>query len=141
MKATSVGTHPVRIIPTGLPLDFDTLLAPIAGSEPAGSSSVYLELRSQLDDLRKELNPDDFDKDDPQRPERPQYADWLKVEELARHFGLGDVVDTGAAAAGVGLVHLDQFQAGDLLKQFAGLKAHLLAVGEMAGVVVGDDRV
>ena len=35
------------------------------------------------------------------------------VEELAGHFGFGDVIDAGAAATGVGLVHLDQFQAGD----------------------------
>src|SRR5258707_6156647 len=71
-------------MPTGLPLDFDALLAPIGGAEQAGSSSTYLELRSQLDDLRKEVNPDDFDADDLTRPDQPKYADWSKVEELTR---------------------------------------------------------
>jgi type VI secretion system protein ImpA len=71
-------------MPMGLPLDFDALLAPIGGTEPAGSSSTYLELRSQLDDLRKEVNPDDFDADDPMRPDQPKFADWSKIEELTR---------------------------------------------------------
>jgi type VI secretion system protein ImpA len=71
-------------MPTGLPLDFDALLAPIAGTEQAGSSSTFAEMRSQLDDLRKEVNPDDFDADDPMRPDQPKYADWPKVEELTR---------------------------------------------------------
>ncbi len=67
-------------MPTGLPLDLDELMAPIAGDDPAGSSSTYLELRSQLDDLRKEVSLDDFDADDPRRPDKPHYADWRKVE-------------------------------------------------------------
>ena len=74
-------------MPTGLPLDFDALLAPIAGTEQAGSSSTFAEMRSQLDDLRKEVNPDDFDADDPMRPDQPKYADWPKVEELTRKAG------------------------------------------------------
>ncbi len=97
-------------MPLGLPLDFDALLAPIAGAEPAGSSSTYLELRSQLDDLRKELNPDDFDKDDPQRPDQPQYADWHKIEELARSALAKDAKDLRLAGYLVeALVHQYQF--------------------------------
>jgi type VI secretion system protein ImpA len=69
---------------TGLPLDFDALLAPISGGDKAGSASTYLELRSQLDDLRKQVDPDDFDKNDPTRPDQPKFADWRKIEELTR---------------------------------------------------------
>ena len=69
-------------MPTGLPLDFDVLLAPIPGDDPAGSSSTYLEMRSRLDDLRQQVDPDDFDADDPARPDTPRFADWRKVEEI-----------------------------------------------------------
>ncbi len=71
-------------MPTGLPLDFDVLLAPLGDSEPAGASGTYFELRAQLEDLRKEVNPDDFDANDPTRPTQAKHADWMRVEELTR---------------------------------------------------------
>src|SRR5580704_6546680 len=71
-------------MPTGLPLDFDVLLAPLGDSEPAGSSSVYFEMRSQLEDLRREVNPEDFDANDPTRPTESKRADWSRIEELTR---------------------------------------------------------
>src|SRR5205823_6459800 len=69
-------------MPTGLPLDLDNLLDPVAGADQAGSSATFLELRSQLDDLRREVRPEDFEADDPRRPDKPQYADWVKVEDV-----------------------------------------------------------
>jgi type VI secretion system protein ImpA len=110
-------------MPTGLPLEVDDLLAPIAGDRPAGSSSTYLELRSQLDDLRREVNPDDFDKDDPARPDKPQYADWRKIEELTRKALAKDAKDLRLAGYLVeALVHQYQF-AGllDGLRLFRGM--------------------
>jgi type VI secretion system protein ImpA len=71
-------------MPTGLPLDLDSLLDPVAGADQAGSSATYLELRSQLDDLRREVKPEDFEADDPRRPDKPQYADWVKIEDVTR---------------------------------------------------------
>jgi type VI secretion system protein ImpA len=97
-------------MPTGLPLDFDNLLAPIAGSEQAGSSSTFAEMRSQLDDLRKEVNPDDFDADDPLRPDQPKFADWPKVEELTRKALEKDAKDLRLAGyLGEALVHQYHF--------------------------------
>ncbi len=80
-------------MPIGLPLDLDTLVAPIAGGEQAGSSSTYLELRATLDDLRKEVNPEDFDADDPTRPDKPKFADWRRIEELTRKALAQDAKD------------------------------------------------
>ena len=60
------------------------LLAPLGDSEPAGSSSVYFELRAHLEDLRREINPEDFDAKDPTRPTEPKRADWARIEEMTR---------------------------------------------------------
>jgi type VI secretion system protein ImpA len=71
-------------MPTGLPLDLDALLAPLGDGEPAGSSGAYFQMRTELEDLRREVNPDDFDADDPTRPAAPKRADWPRIEELTR---------------------------------------------------------
>ena len=65
----------------------------------------------------------------------------LADEELFGLLGLGDVVDAGAAAAPVGLGEFDQLEARDELKELSRLLGHLLAVREVAGVVVGDGQV
>jgi len=62
-------------------LDIDSLTAPISGDEPAGST-VPFTVRTELDEARKEINPDDFDADDPIRPETAKYADWEGVVRL-----------------------------------------------------------
>src|SRR5262249_26532046 len=80
-------------MPTGLPLDFDALLAPLANAEPAGTSSAYFELRAQLEDLRREENPDDFSAEDPMRPEEVKRADWSRIEELTRDALTGTTKD------------------------------------------------
>ncbi|MHB1559332.1 MAG: type VI secretion system protein TssA [Isosphaeraceae bacterium] len=63
-------------------LDIDALLAPIAGDSPAGGS-VPFAVREKLEKLRKEIDPADFDEDDPMRPESAQKADWSGIIELA----------------------------------------------------------
>jgi type VI secretion system protein ImpA len=78
-RAKAVGIF----MPTGLPLDFEALLAPLGDSEPAGSS-VYFEMRAQLEDLRREVNPDEVDTNDPAAPQEVKRADWPRVEELTR---------------------------------------------------------
>ncbi len=110
-------------MPIGLPLDLDTLLAPIAGDGQAGSSSTYLELRATLDDLRKEVNPEDFDADDPTRPDKPKPADWRRIEELTRKALAEDAKDLRLAGYLVeALVHE---------YQFAGLRDGLRLLREM----------
>jgi len=64
-------------------LDFDALLAPIAGANPAGEPLPF-DVRKKLDDLRKEINPNAFARDDPRRPEQPQPADWAGIEQLTQ---------------------------------------------------------
>ena len=63
-------------------LDFDTLVAPIPGDDPAGSP-VPFAVTEQLEEMRKEIDPDSFSKDDPTRPEAKK-ADWRGTIELAQ---------------------------------------------------------
>jgi len=58
-----------------------------------------------------------------------------------RHFVLHDVVATGAAAADVGAGHFLQRDAGEGGEQLARCAADTLAVGEMAGVLIGHHRI
>jgi type VI secretion system protein ImpA len=64
-------------------LDIETLLAPIAGPNPAGVA-VPFPVRRKLDDARKEINPSQFSADDPRRPEQAQSADWGGIAQLAQ---------------------------------------------------------
>jgi type VI secretion system protein ImpA len=64
-------------------LDLDALLAPIPGDSPAGGS-VPFAVREKLEEYRKEVDPNDFDANDPMRPESPQKADWDGVSRLAQ---------------------------------------------------------
>lgn len=63
-------------------LDIDSLLAPIPGDDPSGSSVPY-DVRAELDEARKEDNPDDFPPGDPMRPEEFKKADWPGLVRLA----------------------------------------------------------
>ena len=65
----------------------------------------------------------------------------LADEEQFGLLGLGDVVDAGAAAAPVGLGELDELEPGDELQEIAWLLGDLLAVRQVAGVVVGDGEI
>ena len=66
-------------------LNFDEMLQPIAGEAPSGSPLPYTA-REQLDDKRKELNPEDFAPDDPARPEHPKRADWGGIRQMAEQM-------------------------------------------------------
>jgi type VI secretion system protein ImpA len=59
-----------------LPLEneIESLLAPLTGDDPAGAPVPY-GVREELDEARKEINPDDFPPDYPGRPELKR-ADW-----------------------------------------------------------------
>lgn len=59
-------------------LEFETLLAPISDDNPAGDTVPY-ELRLQLEEDRREEDPESFAPDDPMRPEKPKRADWSGV--------------------------------------------------------------
>jgi type VI secretion system protein ImpA len=91
---------------TGLPLDLDALLTPLADGDPAGAPA-YFEMRTQLEDLRREVNPEDFDADDPMRPSEPKRADWGRIEELTRDALTGTTKDLRVAGYLLeALVHL-----------------------------------
>ena len=78
-------------------LDFDSLLAPIAGDEPAGESLPFA-VRMKLDDARKEVNPELFDPDDPLRPDEPRPADWKAIIRLTKETLTDTSKDLMAAA-------------------------------------------
>ena len=63
----------------------------------------------------------------------------LAVEELVGHFRLHDVVDASAAAAPEALRQLYQLEVGDEPQELAWLGGDLLAMREVAGLVVGHD--
>ncbi len=64
-------------------LDFEALLAPVPGDNPAGTS-VPFEIRAKLEEMRKEENPEDYEPNDPRRPEKFKTADWLGIVRLAQ---------------------------------------------------------
>ncbi len=70
-------------MPSPTLLDLDSLIAPIEGDSPAGGA-VPFAVREKLEDARKEINPDDFRKDDPMRPEAAKKADWAAVSRVAQ---------------------------------------------------------
>jgi type VI secretion system protein ImpA len=64
-------------------VDIAALLAPIPGDQPAGGS-IPFEIRQQLEEGRKEEDPDSFAEDDPMRPQQFKKADWPGVVRLAQ---------------------------------------------------------
>ena len=62
-------------------LDLPALLAPIPGPNPGGVNTSY-EVRDQLEQLRKEVDPESFAKDDPLRPTEFKKADWPGIIKL-----------------------------------------------------------
>ncbi|QEH33822.1 hypothetical protein OJF2_23520 [Aquisphaera giovannonii] len=63
-------------------VDIESLLEPIPGEDPAGSRDVSA-VRGQLEEMRKEIDPDSYDKNDAARPEAPKRADWRGIVELS----------------------------------------------------------
>lgn len=63
-------------------IDIDSLLEPISGENPAGERINFM-LKEQLDQLRIDINPEDYAPDDPQRPDQSKPAEWKKIIDLA----------------------------------------------------------
>ncbi len=66
-------------------LNFETLLAPIEGSNPAGEP-LPLSVKNELISAREEINPKQFDEKDPRRPEQPKLADWPGIEQKTQEI-------------------------------------------------------
>jgi len=77
-------TRPAADATGGLPLlELRSLLRPIPGDNPAGAGIPY-DVRERLDQARREVNPEDFDPDDPMRPDDAVYADWQGIVALCQ---------------------------------------------------------
>src|SRR4051794_29563432 len=74
------------------------------------------------------------------RTGRIHSGDFL-LEQCRRHLGMKDVVDAGAAAAEVREWHLTKRKAGYGPEELTRLHTDLLAVREVARVLVGDRSV
>jgi type VI secretion system protein ImpA len=62
-------------------IDLNELLAAIPGESPAGEP-VPFQVREDLEQFRKEIDPADFDEGDPARPTEAKRADWPKIARL-----------------------------------------------------------
>ncbi|MFO0875771.1 MAG: type VI secretion system protein TssA [Gemmataceae bacterium] len=78
-------------------LAFDQLLAPIPGDDPAGEP-VTFATRAEMEEARKEVDPADFDADDPLRPTEAKKADWKGIVRLATKTLTGTSKDLLVAA-------------------------------------------
>ncbi len=77
--------------------NLDVLVGPIPGHDPAGESVPY-QVNEKLEQSRKEINPADYDKDDPRRPDDFVAADWDGVRDLAMSTLAGTSKDLKVAA-------------------------------------------
>lgn len=66
-------------------LKFDELVNPIPGDSEAGEPVPY-ELRQQLEEDRREEDPDAYAPGDPMRPEQPKRADWSGIIRNAQEI-------------------------------------------------------
>jgi type VI secretion system protein ImpA len=73
-------------------LDFEVLLAPIKGADPAGEDR-WFSVREKLDLARKEIRPESFAPDDPRRPSEPKRADWSFIEREATRLLVEETKD------------------------------------------------
>jgi type VI secretion system protein ImpA len=62
-------------------INLDELLAPVPGDDPAGEP-IPFQVREDLEQFRKEVDPNDFAEDDPARPTEAKKADWPKIARL-----------------------------------------------------------
>src|SRR5262249_17516582 len=65
-------------------LEIEALLAPIPGDNPAGEP-VPFDFRKELDEARKEVNPESYPEDAPRRPELKR-ADWPEILRLGQEI-------------------------------------------------------
>ena len=94
-------------------------------------AAPLLDLAGDLEDAADVAGGDDVG------PGRLDVVHLAAAEPLG-HLGLGQVVGPRGAAADLALFERDELQAGDHPEQLPGLGADLLAVAEVAGVVIGD---
>lgn len=78
-------------------LDLDALVQPIPGDNAAGAPLAY-DVRLKLEELRKEINPDDYDADDPRRPSQYRKPEWAGIIALASDTLTNSSKDLLAAA-------------------------------------------
>jgi type VI secretion system protein ImpA len=64
-------------------LNFESLLAPIPGDNPAGGA-IPFDVREKLEEKRKEINLEDYDADDLAKPTEAKKADWAGIIRLAQ---------------------------------------------------------
>jgi type VI secretion system protein ImpA len=69
-------------MPSPSVIDIVALSAPVPGDSPAGGPLPY-DVRLKLEELRKEINPADYDADDPRRPTEHRKPDWPGIVKLA----------------------------------------------------------
>src|SRR5262245_47302469 len=62
-------------------INLDELLAAIPGDHEAGEPAPF-QVREDLEQHRKEIDPNDFDPSDPARPTEAKKADWPKIIRL-----------------------------------------------------------
>ena len=77
-------------------IDVDALLGEIPGDDPAGIPLAYMD-QEQLNEFRREVNPDDFPVDDPRRPPEKR-ADWPKIIDMTKKLLTGKSKDLRIAA-------------------------------------------
>jgi type VI secretion system protein ImpA len=70
-------------MPTADLLDFDSLLAPIPGDNPAGANLDY-ELRRRLDEMRTEFDPSQYQEGSPEREQPKREANWGGIAEQTK---------------------------------------------------------
>jgi len=73
--------YPESNMNSAFTLDFQALLAPIPGANPAGTNTPF-GVKDQLEQMRKEVDPSSFAADDPLRPTEFRKADWLGIIKL-----------------------------------------------------------
>jgi type VI secretion system protein ImpA len=108
-------------------IDFEALLAPIPGDEPAGKA-VPFATREILEKARKEVNPNAYAADDPLRPTDVVRADWGLIVETAQQVlteSTKDMLTAARLTEAVLKVH------GEELRGFAGLRDGLQLMRRM----------
>ncbi len=63
-------------------VNLDEFLAEIPGDSPSGSP-VPFAVKNELEEARKEIDPNDYDANDPARPPEAKTADWAMIASLA----------------------------------------------------------
>jgi type VI secretion system protein ImpA len=65
-------------------LEIDSLLSPIDWDETPAGKPLPFTIKQQIEEARKEIDPNDWAADDPQRPAEPKMADWKVVIQVTQ---------------------------------------------------------